>query len=59
MLSERRRRFTFDHLSKIFRVLFNISNDEEALCDYSDKKFLLDTDSIVFEYSYLTVQTRD
>ena len=39
MLSERRRRFTFEHFPQIFLVLCNISINEEALCDYSDKNF--------------------
>ena len=47
MLSERRRRFTFEHFSKIFLVLCNIFIDEEAPCDYSDKTFLLATDYCV------------
>ena len=58
MLSERQRRFTFEHFSKIFLVLCNKSIDEETLCDYFDKITVLDTDSIMFEFSDLTVQTR-
>ena len=55
MLSERRRRLTFEHLSKIFIVLCNTSIDAEAMCDlfYSDYTFLLDSDSTVFDYSNL------
>ena len=55
MLSERRRRFTFEHLSKIFLVLCNTSIDAEALRDYwlFWLKFLLDSDSTVFDFSNL------
>ena len=55
MLSERRRRLTFEHLSKIFLVLCNTSIDAEVTCDsfYYDYIVLLDSDSTVFDYSNL------
>ena len=55
MLSERRRRFTFDYLSKIFLVLCKTYINAKTLCDKSDYKFLLGSDYTVMCLTILTL----
>ena len=55
MLSERRRQFNFEHLSKIFLDICKSFIDTEALCDYSDIKSLLGSDSTVLCLTIITL----